>query len=475
MKSDSNKNAMQNSLQNAAIHFNNQRINQNSVSSIGSLNSEMSQDSFQGMPHFSPAWFKMANATSNNTTIGSVGSNGLSVNSSINSNFSPLPQAWILSAQAANGNSISSTDKQRSTQSMMSYPSLPKEWLQQSGNSNNNTLNSTSSIQSMQANPSIQDSVKSISELSLASWSEKSGQGIPGFQKPPTKQTKPVYPTLPTDWVQKMAANHQNNSFPSPAAQIPQGVQFATHHNRGQNASMQPSQNEKPGQKRPLRMTNPMVVNSNLQQTTKQEFSPKNLGAAAQAMKTEQKADRVTERKLNVQVNAHGFVSSPNFPNSTNIFTRSPNPCVSGSTATQIESEQRSPETHVQAKTEGNARWNSWSHEEEVFLVAAVMDRFFRRGSLASATKGNGTGNTDCWEDIKSYYDRACAAWTNLEQNQGKPRLVTRSTSALCRHFKIMKVRASEGDVNGTKKGNFRGFLREWDTKYNRNYRLIPE
>lgn len=121
-----------------------------------------------------------------------------------------------------------------------------------------------------------------------------------------------------------------------------------------------------------------------------------------------------------------------------------------------------------------NVRWNSWSHEEEVFLVVSVLDRFFRRGSLASATKGAANGS-DCWADIKNMYDRICAAWHGLPENKIKPSLINRSTSALCRHFKIMKVRAAEGDVKGTKQGNFRKYLREWDNSFNLDGRLIPE
>lgn len=130
----------------------------------------------------------------------------------------------------------------------------------------------------------------------------------------------------------------------------------------------------------------------------------------------------------------------------------------------------------VKAKSSSHTRWNSWSHEEEVFLVVAVLDRFFRRGSLASSGKSNTKAQgADCWGEIKELYDTICTAWMQLPENVVKPELILRSTTALCRHFKIMKVRAVEGDKNGTHTGNFRKYLREWDTIYNLGGKLIPE
>lgn len=123
-----------------------------------------------------------------------------------------------------------------------------------------------------------------------------------------------------------------------------------------------------------------------------------------------------------------------------------------------------------------STRWNSWSHEEEVFLVVAVLDRFFRRGSLASAGRGSASqGGGDCWGEIQQLYERICKVWASQAENRIKPPLISRSASALCRHFKIMKVRAVEGDKNGSKAGNFRKYLREWDTIYNVGGKLIPD
>uniref|UniRef100_A0A7S3PH89 Uncharacterized protein n=1 Tax=Aplanochytrium stocchinoi TaxID=215587 RepID=A0A7S3PH89_9STRA len=482
-------NGFQNGLQNG-VQFNNQAANQNSVNSIGSLGSEMSTDSFKGFPNMQTEWYKYANAavlqnnqtcrSSNSITIGSGGSNSLSINAS----FPPLPHAWMMiNAAHVNANSINanSNSANSSASSVLSFPGLPKEWLQPQNNTG--SLNANTSLPHLNRNASIQDSVKSISELSIASWSEKTGQSIPGITK---DNNKSVFSRLPEHWLKMSQNNMQLNSgqtsnFPVAASQMHTSPQAATHHNRGQSTSMQPSQNEAPGQKRPLRMTNTVVPNALGAQTRIEEPSAEESQSPTNGIKGEQPG-RVCERKLNVQVNApmsasvNGFVASPTFTNNQNLFASSNNNIAATRSPVSVDkkNESQGPEAQTTGK-DGNARWNSWSHEEEVFLVAAVMDRFFRRGSLASATKGQGTGNTDCWEDIKAYYDKACNAWTALEENRGTARPVQRSTSALCRHFKIMKVRASEGDVNGTKSGNFRVFLREWDNKYNKCFRLVPE
>ena len=157
---------------------------------------------------------------------------------------------------------------------------------------------------------------------------------------------------------------------------------------------------------------------------------------------------------------------------STDSVTKSSTP--GGAVGSPHSTNSATSNTNNTTTNGNNIRWNSWSHEEEVFLVVSVLDRFFRRGSLASATKSNNS-NMDCWGDIKCMYDRICEAWHKLPENRVKPAMITRSTSALCRHFKIMKVRAAEGDANGTHEGNFRKYLREWDTTFNVNGKLIPE
>merc|ERR1712003_196834 len=112
-------------------------------------------------------------------------------------------------------------------------------------------------------------------------------------------------------------------------------------------------------------------------------------------MKEEQEPGRVCERKIspsvnirtNTNMNNAGFTVSPTFANNSNIFSNT-------KPLGQQDKKPEATESVTRAESPASSRWNSWSHEEEVFLVAAVMDRFFRRGSLASATKGQGV--TDC-------------------------------------------------------------------------------
>lgn len=120
----------------------------------------------------------------------------------------------------------------------------------------------------------------------------------------------------------------------------------------------------------------------------------------------------------------------------------------------------------LSAATGANSRWNSWSHDEEVFLVAAVFDRLYRRGSLASSTKGE---NKDCWTNIKVFYDKVWAKHSNGAVNHN----VERSTTALSRHYKIMKERASQAEKAGHYQLYFKVFLQEWENVYNKDNKLI--
>lgn len=128
---------------------------------------------------------------------------------------------------------------------------------------------------------------------------------------------------------------------------------------------------------------------------------------------------------------------------------------------------EKDDESNILASATGaNSRWNSWSHDEEVFLVAAVFDRLYRRGSLASSTKGE---SKDCWTNIKVFYDMVWAKHSNAAAGHN----VERSTTALSRHYKIMKERASQAEKAGHQQLYFKVFLEEWETVYNKNNRLI--
>mmetsp|Transcript_5163 Transcript_5163/g.6878 ORF Transcript_5163/g.6878 Transcript_5163/m.6878 type:complete len:344 (+) Transcript_5163:749-1780(+) len=99
-----------------------------------------------------------------------------------------------------------------------------------------------------------------------------------------------------------------------------------------------------------------------------------------------------------------------------------------------------------------------WSYQEEVFLVAAVMERFFQRGSLASSRGDNGA--SECWTSIKKFFDGLRHKYA---ETKGKRIKVLRSPQALARHFKVMKVRFNDSEGKETLKT----FYDEWIHKYN--------
>lgn len=99
-----------------------------------------------------------------------------------------------------------------------------------------------------------------------------------------------------------------------------------------------------------------------------------------------------------------------------------------------------------------NCRINSWSHVEEVFLVGAVMDRWFKRGSLSPTRK---IVKVDCWEEIRQTYQNRM---TNYSIENGLQFAVNRATTALSRRFKILKATSSK---------DLRNLYLEWEIKYN--------
>lgn len=82
-----------------------------------------------------------------------------------------------------------------------------------------------------------------------------------------------------------------------------------------------------------------------------------------------------------------------------------------------------------------------WSALEETFLVGAVMDWFFRHGSLTPARKGGG-GKMSVWDFIKKTFDD----WMHrYAVRSGKPKPQGRSAKALNRHYKSMKTHKNPG------------------------------
>eukprot|EP00924_Labyrinthula_sp_SR-Ha-C_P007746 snap_masked-scaffold_28-processed-gene-2.7-mRNA-1 protein AED:0.08 eAED:1.00 QI:0/0/0/0.5/1/1/2/0/316 len=119
------------------------------------------------------------------------------------------------------------------------------------------------------------------------------------------------------------------------------------------------------------------------------------------------------------------------------------------------------------------SRIKVWQHKEEVFLIGCVMDRFFKRGSLASTRKDVKNAkkrkveekdeDADCWGYIKKKFDQA---WIRFE---GKID-VDRSPASLARHYKVMKSKAVASGGNG-----FRQMFMEWECIYNVGNRLMKD
>lgn len=125
--------------------------------------------------------------------------------------------------------------------------------------------------------------------------------------------------------------------------------------------------------------------------------------------------------------------------------------------------------TNSAAKDE--SRWKSWTREEEVFLVGAVMDRFFKRGSLSS-TRADESTSDDSWSVIKNYYE---TAWKNYSRRTGVTIPTDRPANALSRHYKVMKSRISQADINGQQTEDFRTYFDEWENIYNMNNCLVAD
>lgn len=111
------------------------------------------------------------------------------------------------------------------------------------------------------------------------------------------------------------------------------------------------------------------------------------------------------------------------------------------------------------------SRSNCWSHIEEVFLVGAVMSRWWTRGSLAAARTGN-TNQDSCWDDIKETYDKN---WLNYKKSKSP---AERSANALSRHFKVMKTRISNSR-GGPKEDSFQNYYLEWELVYNNEHSTL--
>ena len=132
----------------------------------------------------------------------------------------------------------------------------------------------------------------------------------------------------------------------------------------------------------------------------------------------------------------------------------------------QLYNNTKSDEAELSKSKKSELPKSRWSYEEEVFLVAALMERFFKRGSLASTRMD--AGINECWTSIKQTYDFIKYNYENVIAKKQISRVV-RSARALTRHFKVMKVRFAESGG----KDNLKKYFHDWKTKYNINECLL--
>ena len=113
----------------------------------------------------------------------------------------------------------------------------------------------------------------------------------------------------------------------------------------------------------------------------------------------------------------------------------------------------------------------NWSHKEEVFLIGAVLERFFRVGSLSSKPNAQprSKDSNECWDDIKDIYD---IAWSNHSMITNIPAPYERSANALARHYKVMKSNLNKPSYEGK---SLRGYWDEFQNVYNIQNDLLEE
>lgn len=118
-------------------------------------------------------------------------------------------------------------------------------------------------------------------------------------------------------------------------------------------------------------------------------------------------------------------------------------------------------------------RPNCWTYEEEVILVGAVMEHIYKYGTLA-AVKPYHIEDVPCgtWKKVKQAVDRIWSTYTKLH-NRERPKL--RKSTALGRHFKIMRKRATFQSMESIEAaGDSLAALHEvWCNGFNENNRLL--
>lgn len=108
--------------------------------------------------------------------------------------------------------------------------------------------------------------------------------------------------------------------------------------------------------------------------------------------------------------------------------------------------------------------WKVWTKTEEVFLIGAVFELLFERGSLTASNL-----RSDVWETVKEKYDEAWEKYQDyvaIKERRSATSSSNRSSRALYRHYKVLKERVAGNSTNapppGTKKFSFLRYYEAW-------------
>lgn len=121
----------------------------------------------------------------------------------------------------------------------------------------------------------------------------------------------------------------------------------------------------------------------------------------------------------------------------------------------QIEEERsRNPRLAALARVGQNIHYEGrWTQQDEVFLIAAVVNRFLKTGSLASP---RGSGDQACWKSIHENFEWLQHQAFKISGQKARPK---RTVTALLRRFKLIKE-------HQTSKKSIRALYHDWKKFY---------
>eukprot|EP00924_Labyrinthula_sp_SR-Ha-C_P003920 snap_masked-scaffold_3-processed-gene-8.22-mRNA-1 protein AED:1.00 eAED:1.00 QI:0/-1/0/0/-1/1/1/0/519 len=119
----------------------------------------------------------------------------------------------------------------------------------------------------------------------------------------------------------------------------------------------------------------------------------------------------------------------------------------------EVVDEQRYISSSIALDGKPGQRLNSWTNQEEVFLIGVVVTKYLTHGTLfaneTSRKKRKLTGSKsisvvdECWRSIREAFD---LVWRNYSKKSGQLRPCDRTAKALARHYKVMKTKLNSGN-----------------------------